>query len=351
MNRPEQGGDSASGRLSTRSGRSARRPRVDNPEALPHPPLHPGRTQASASDVTPAASVGTGNRVQWMIDAIQPPMQAWVEAFLTKEPPQVACVCLDRTVPALLDEHVHSAIPSLLDELLPILVRREVVTALATVDYESPSGTALNGAISSAVAIVWPRPFPPKQGSMRARSATQPLRILRKRTLNRSAPHPGSVQWPLTGRVGPFTSHRYMVPQEGPQKMAPVLADTAGPRGTENRLGRFVTEKRQPYRSNRRSAPGAQGYTSEGTENPSEEEDTRRRHGATRKYRDGRHGRYREGRNGRDTRYRDDNRTPMPEVVDTLPMKRTPSRTDREEATAEVVTRASDIGSGETTPT
>ena len=61
-------------------------------------------------------------------------------------------MCLDPTVPALVDEHVRSAIPPLLDELIPTLVRREVVTPLATVDDESPSGTALEGAISSAVA-------------------------------------------------------------------------------------------------------------------------------------------------------------------------------------------------------
>ena len=73
----------------------------------------------------------------------------------------------------------------------------------------------------------------------------------------------------------------------------------------ENRLGRFGIEKLQPYRSSRRSAPGAQGYTSEGRENPSEEEDPRRRHGATRKYCDGRHTRYRdEKRYGNYERYR-----------------------------------------------
>ena len=70
MDRPEQGGDSASGRLSTPSGSGAPRPRVDNPEALLRPPPRLGRTRASASDVTPAASVGTENGVQWMINAI-----------------------------------------------------------------------------------------------------------------------------------------------------------------------------------------------------------------------------------------------------------------------------------------
>ena len=74
MNRPEQGGDSASGLLSTRIGRGAPRPRVDSPEALLRPPPQPGRMRESASDVMPAASVGTGNRVEWMIDATQPRM-------------------------------------------------------------------------------------------------------------------------------------------------------------------------------------------------------------------------------------------------------------------------------------
>ena len=44
LNRSDQGGDSASGRLNTRSGRGAPRPRVDNREALLRPPLQPGRT-------------------------------------------------------------------------------------------------------------------------------------------------------------------------------------------------------------------------------------------------------------------------------------------------------------------
>ena len=57
-----------------------------------------------------------------MFDGIQPCMQAWVEGFLTTELSQVAGVCLDRTVPALVDTHVRSAIPPLLDELLPALV-------------------------------------------------------------------------------------------------------------------------------------------------------------------------------------------------------------------------------------
>ena len=185
--------DSASGRLNTRSGRGEPRPRVDSLEALLRPAPQPGRTRAPALDVTPAASVGTGNSAQWMVDAIQPRMQAWCEEFLTTELPQVAHVCLDRTVPALVDEHVRSAIPPLLDELLLAQVQHEVVTVLTTVDEESPSGTALKGSISSAVANRLATTFPPRQESKRARRGTEPLRILRQRTLNRSAPHPGSV--------------------------------------------------------------------------------------------------------------------------------------------------------------
>ena len=95
MNRPEEGGDSASRRLSTRRGRGAPSPRVSNPEALLCPPPQPGLTRSTASDVTQAASVGTVNRVQWMVDAIQPRLHAWLEAFLATELPQVARLCLD----------------------------------------------------------------------------------------------------------------------------------------------------------------------------------------------------------------------------------------------------------------
>ena len=59
---------------------------------------------------------------------------------------------------------MRSAIPLLLDELLPTLVPREVVTGLATVDDESPSGKALKGAISSAVADHLTTTFPAEAG-------------------------------------------------------------------------------------------------------------------------------------------------------------------------------------------
>ena len=230
-----------------------------------------------------------------MIDVIQPRMKAWVEEFLTAELPQVARACLDRTVPALVDEHVRSAIPPLLDELLPAQVQREVVTALTTVDEESPSGTALKGAISSAVANRLATTFPAEAGvDARAQRDSTPLEFTRKHAepigaapgIVTMAPHPDckSIYLP------PFYGAKGGPIYNGP----PVLADTAGPHWTENRLGRFSTEKRQLYRSSRRSAPGAQGYTWEGTENPSEAKEPRRRHRATRKNRDGRYARYRD---------------------------------------------------------
>ena len=249
MDLPDQGKDSASGRLSTRSGSGAPRPRVDNPEALLRPPRRPGRTRASASDVTLAASVGTENRVLWMINPIQPRIKAWVVEFLATELPQVARVCLDRTVPALVDAHVRSAIPPLLDELLPVLVQREVETALATVDEQSPSGTALKGAISSAVANRLATTFPTGVGvdARAQRDSTAPDPTLTHAEpigaapgIGTTAPHPEAKSIylpPFYGATGGPT-------ENGP----PVLADTAGTSGTENRLGRFATEKRQPYR-------------------------------------------------------------------------------------------------------
>ena len=87
-----------------------------------------------------------------MIDAIQMCLQAWVVNFLATELRQVAGVCLDRTVPEIVEAHVRIAIPPLLDESLPALIRRQVLAFLATVDEESPSGMALKGAIRSNVA-------------------------------------------------------------------------------------------------------------------------------------------------------------------------------------------------------
>ena len=244
-----------------------------------------------------------------MIDAIQPRLQGWVEEFLATELPQVAGVGLDRTVPDIVDAHVRSAIPPLLDEFLPSLVRREVVTALATVDNESLFGTALKGSISSAVADRLATTFPAEAGvdARTQRDSTAP-----EFTLTHAEPI-GAASGIDTMAPHPECRPIYLPPfyraTAGPAEIGPpVLADMADTRGTENRLGRFETEIGELCRSSRRSAPGAQGYISEDTEDPSEEEDTRRRHGAAHKYRDGRHERCCDDRDGRYTRYRDDNR-------------------------------------------
>ena len=238
MTRPGQGGNFASGRLSTCSGSSAPRPRVDNPEALLRLKPRPGFTRASASDVAPAAPVGTENRVQWMINAIQPRIQAWVEEFLGTELPQVPHVCLDRTVPALVDAHVRSAIPPLLDERLLVLVQREVATALATVDEESPSGTALEGAISSTVANRLATTFPADAGvDARAQRDSTALEFTKTQAepiraapgISTMAPHPEGKSIylpPFYGATGGPTDN-------GP----PVLADTAGPAGEKTAWG------------------------------------------------------------------------------------------------------------------
>ena len=204
-------------------------------------------------------------------------------------------------------EHVHNAIPPLLNELLPSLVRREVMTALSTVDDEPPSGTPLKEAIRSAVAGRLATTFLAEAGvdarAQRASTApdftqTHAEPIGAAPGIGTIAPHPEGKSIylpPLYGATGGPT-------ENGP----PVLADTAGPCGTENRLGCFATETRQLYRSSRRSAPGTQGFDSDGTETRSEEE-IKRHHEATRKYRDGRLERYRNGRDERYSRYGDDN--------------------------------------------
>ena len=168
-----------------------------------------------------------------------------------------------------MNEHVRSAIPPLLDELIPTLVRSEVATALATVDDESPSGTALKGAIGSAVADRLVKTFPAEAGvdARAQRDSTAPdftqthaEPIGAAPGIGTMAPHPeGKAIYlpPCYGATGGLTDN-------GP----PVLADTAGPRGTENRLGRFATEKRQLYQLSRRSAPEAEGFDSEGTKTP-----------------------------------------------------------------------------------
>lgn len=124
MNRPqEQENYSTSGLASTRSGRSPTRPRVDIWEALLRKPPLQVRKRSSVSDVTAATSVGTENRVQWIINAIQPGLQAWAEKYLSAElPPLYARLprpngfrCCRRVM--------RSTIYPLLDELVPHLVR------------------------------------------------------------------------------------------------------------------------------------------------------------------------------------------------------------------------------------
>ena len=110
----------------------------------------------------------------------------------------------------------------------------------------------------------------------------------------------------------------------------PALAVMGSLRETENRLGRLGTEKRL---LSRKSALEAQELDSEGTESPSEEENTIRRYRATRKNRDGRH-----------ERYHDSGGMVSP------PMIMIPTRMFREGATAEIAARATDVCYGEKTP-
>ena len=147
-------------------------------------------------------------------------------------------MCFDRPVPALVDEHVRNAIPPLLDELLPTPIRREVVTALATVDDESPSGTALKGASSSAVANRLPTALPAETGvdARAPRDSTAPdfaqthaEPIGAAPGIVTMAPHPEGKSISLP----PFYGATGGPTENGP----PVLADTAGPGGTETAWG------------------------------------------------------------------------------------------------------------------
>ena len=151
---------------------------------------------------------------------------------------------LPRPVPALVNKRVCSAIPPPLGELLPTLVRREVVTALATVDDKSPSGTALKGAISSAVADRLPTAFLAEAGvDPRAQhDSTAPDFTQTQAELIGAAPEIGTMAPHSEGKsiyLPPFYGATGGPTENGP----PVLANTAGPRGTENRLGSFASEK------------------------------------------------------------------------------------------------------------
>ena len=99
-----------------------------------------------------------------MIDAVQPRLQAWVEAFLAEELPLLGGVVLNQMVPDAVDAHLRSAIQPTLDELVAPLVRRELVAARAIDSDASPTGTALKGAISSAVADRLATTFPTDTG-------------------------------------------------------------------------------------------------------------------------------------------------------------------------------------------
>ena len=240
---------------------------------------------------------------------------------------------LDRTVPDIVDGHVRSAIPPLLDELLPALVRNEVVASLATVDDESPSDTALKGAISSAVSDRLATTFPADVGVDARAARLYRSRHFRYRTLNRLAPPPELVRWPLTRRVSPFSSQHFMVLQERPQKIAfphsPVWLAPAGQKTAwkasrqknESRIGRL-----------KEAQPALKNEARRAQKNP------------RRKTQDVATGR-------RTSTARDAiSDTAMPEGAVAPPIIATPSRMVRVGATPEIATRATDVGSGEKTP-
>ena len=150
-------------------------------------------------------------------------------------------------MPALVDERVRSAIPLLLDELLPDLVRREVVPALATVNDDPPSGTALKGAISSTVADRLATTFPAEAG---ADAHAHAQRDSTTRQISHTHSEPIGAA-PGIGTMDPHPEDEaiYLPPFYGAtgvltENCPPVLADTAGPGGTENRPGRFAAEER-----------------------------------------------------------------------------------------------------------
>ena len=292
-----------------------------------------------------------------MINVVQPRIQAWVEEFLATELPQVARVCLDRTVPALVDAHVRSAIPLLLDKLLPVLVQCEVATALATVDEESPSGTAVKGAISSAVANRLGTTFPTGAGvdARAQRDSNAPDSTLTHAEpigaapgIGTMAPHPG---------VSPFTSHHFMVLQEGPQTMAlpysPIQLAPAGQKTawgasrqkSDSRIGRAEeahpalkdtlrrVQKTPPRQKTQDVATGRRTSTTMDALG-----DTAMT--ATDAIRDT------AMKTARDAT----SDTAMPEGAGTPPMTMTPSRTNRVGATTGVAAHTTEVGSGEKTP-
>lgn len=178
-------------------------------------------------------------------------------------------------VPGAVDEHLRSAIQTKLDDLVAPLVRHEVVAALATNSDASQTGTALKEAISSALFDRLATTFLTETGedahATRPFTATVPTCTIAHLIgaafgSGNLAPHPEckTIYLPtFDGITGQPT-------ENGP----PALADTVAPRGTEIGLGRLVTEKRHPYRSTKRGAPGAHETDSdESTESRADAED------------------------------------------------------------------------------
>ena len=146
-------------------------------------------------------------------------------------------------MPVVADAHVRSAIPPLLDELVPILVQREGEAVLATAHYESPSVNALKGAISCAVADRLAMTFPVKAGvdALALPDSTDPNFTLTHAEPIGAAPGIGTMDpHPECKPMyhPPFYGATGGLKDNGPPQQA--VAD--GPRGTENRLGRLPIE-------------------------------------------------------------------------------------------------------------
>lgn len=166
-------------------------------------------------------------------------------------------------MPEVLCGYLSRAIPLLLDILVALLVIHEVVAALATGADASPTVRAPKGAICSATADCLANTF-----HIEARVNAFTLRdftaLLSKfAMLIRSASHLGSETWPLTRIISPFTAHRFMVLEEGPQTMnLPHLPIRSASAGQKNRVERLATETREPYQPRGGSAPLAEDINS-----------------------------------------------------------------------------------------
>ena len=180
--------------------------------------------------------------------------------------------------------------------------------------------------------------------------------MLRKRTLNRSAPHTGSVQWPLIRRVGKFTSHRYIVLQEGPQKMTlPYSPIRLAPAGQKTAWG--ASRQKSDSRIGREAHPALKDTPQKVQKPPSGKRTQdvatgRRASTATDAFSDTAKTKTDVIRDTARTTEKDaTSDTAMPEKAVTPPMMTTPSQTNHRGATTGVVTHAANIGSGEKTPT